>query len=156
MAAPKRSATEREAHLRVMEKSLLEGVPSAEIVAAVAKKYQISERQAFYDLAEIHKRWEAAGKEIAGHKHAQCSLMRALLRREYIYRLALQQGDLKNALAAESDRCVLAGLYPAKRTEVTGPAGGPIQFTELTDAELEAIVRADASGDRTPAPPAGA
>jgi len=109
--AATRSTEDREKHLRVMEKSLLEGGIYGEVVQASAAKYGISQRQAKADITEIYRRWEKASKEIAQRKHTQCSLMRALARRELIIARAFKEGDLRMALEAEKDRCELVGLY---------------------------------------------
>lgn len=40
----------------------------------------------------------------------------------------------------------LLGLYPAEKKELSGPGGGPIRVTELTDEQLYDIIKAG-SGD---------
>jgi len=112
-----------------MEKSLIEGMPSAEITAAAAKKFTITVRQAQYDLREIHQRWAKAGEEIRLRYEAMASLALALRRREHLYRSALQNGERRNALDAEIDRCRLLNLYPKTEVKVEGDVsvGGDVK-----------------------------
>jgi hypothetical protein len=115
---PKRTRQQREQHLRLIEKSLIEGMPTTELVALAAAKFQIGPRQAWKDIAEIKRRWAEAGLE--NRNHSLASLAMAVRRREAIYRTALRSGEPHTALDAEIDRCRLLGLYPAAGTKLEG------------------------------------
>jgi len=116
-----------------MEKALVEGMPVTELIAVVAKKFGVSERQGYKDLKEVHRRWHAAGLELK--MHSERMLAQAVSRREHLYRLSLQAGDRPSALSAEQDRCKLLALYPTAESKVkldgtvglTGKDGGPIE-----------------------------
>lgn len=78
------------------------------------------------------------------------------------YRRLRRLGENRSALVALELYGQYAGLAPAKRQELTGPGGGPLQvldMTKLSDDDLERVARGDAplaagaGGDRTP--PAG-
>ena len=77
---------------------------------------------------------------------------RHLGQRRTLYGIAMQQRDVKAALAVLRDEAELLGLYPAKRTELSGADGGPIQVesTVLNDHEQRAafIAIMAACGDR--------
>jgi hypothetical protein len=109
---PKRTRAEKEAALELMEKELVRGRLPSEVVRAAAAKWSISVRAAEYDLAEIRARWAAAGKQvIVGCARARTSLMLVIRRHDYLYGTALEQGDLRTALAVEKSLCKLLGLY---------------------------------------------
>jgi hypothetical protein len=52
-------------------------------------------------------------------------LQRHLAQRRALYARAVQSGDVRAALACARDEAELLGLYPSKKTEVTGKGGGP-------------------------------
>jgi hypothetical protein len=56
---------------------------------------------------------------------------------DHIVRRSFAEGDLKTALAAQKEKCVLRGLNAPTKNEVSGPAGGPIQLSNLSDEEVE-------------------
>lgn len=56
---------------------------------------------------------------------------------DHIIRRSFAEGDLKTALAAQKEKCVLRGLNAPTKNEVSGPAGGPIQLSNLSDEEVE-------------------
>jgi hypothetical protein len=53
-------------------------------------------------------------------------LRRHLAQRRNLYAKAVSQGDVKAALAAARDEAELLGLYPARKTELTGKNGAPV------------------------------
>jgi hypothetical protein len=54
---------------------------------------------------------------------------------------ALNDGDTRTALAIVKDAAELAGLYPPRRTELSGPKGGPVEV-EMTSDEKRAAISA--------------
>lgn len=70
--------------------------------------------------------------------------------RRALYARCMAINDYSNARQVLKDEAELLGLYPAKRTELSGPGGGAIPFVELTDDErrnaLLAILAEDALG----------
>jgi hypothetical protein len=71
-------------------------------------------------------------------------IRRHLAQRRSLYARAVQAGDIRTALAVLNSLAELQNLFPAKRTEVTGPDGGPLQAAtvELTDDERAAAIAA--------------
>jgi hypothetical protein len=71
------------------------------------------------------------------------ALVKQLARREHMYAKAMNAGDVRTALAVAQDEAKLRNLYPPKRTELTGKAGGPLQYDHVpTDAERAAGITA--------------
>src|SRR5262245_54512780 len=64
--------------------------------------------------------------------------------RRRLYAAAVHQGDIRAAASVLKDLAELQGLYPPRRTEMSGPGGGPIPTAtvELTDDERAALVAA--------------
>lgn len=133
---PKRTTVEREEALREIEKQLITGIPSAEIVQAAAQRSGIDERSARRDLAEVRRRWAEAGQLL--QKESLCNLAQAVLRRDHLYRTALEAGQLGVALSAEIERCRLLGLYPAGKVEVKAEhrATAEVNLSVTVDDEL--------------------
>ena len=67
-----------------------------------------------------------------------------LAKRRNLYAKAVQQGDVRAALAVARDEAELLNLYPPKRTEMSGPNGGaiPLASVELTPDERAAAISA--------------
>jgi hypothetical protein len=65
-----------------------------------------------------------------------------LAKRRSLYSKAVATGDYATAKAILRDEAELLNLYPPKRTEMSGPRGGPIPTAavELTDAERAAAI----------------
>lgn len=66
--------------------------------------------------------------------------------RRALYARAMAVSDYRTALAVMKDEAELLGLYAAKRTELSGPDGSPIQsvsaIVEMTDDERAAAINA--------------
>jgi hypothetical protein len=62
-------------------------------------------------------------------------LRRHVARRHQLYARAVNAGDYRTALAIDQDLATLQGLYPAKKTELTGKDGGPMRI----DMDIEAL-----------------
>jgi hypothetical protein len=65
-------------------------------------------------------------------------MARHLAQRRGLFQKAVSQGDIRAALAVLQDEAHLLGIYPAKRTEVTGANGGPISLAVLVAAVQQA------------------
>jgi hypothetical protein len=61
-----------------------------------------------------------------------------------LYAKAVSQGDIRAASAVLKDLDELLGLYPAKRTEVTGKGGAPIH--PPLEAIVAALIKAEQAG----------
>ncbi len=64
-------------------------------------------------------------------------LNRHLGQRRALFARAMEAGDWRTALAILRDEGELLNLYPPKRTEVSGPDGGPLQTATLEMTESE-------------------
>ncbi len=71
-------------------------------------------------------------------------LRRHLAQRRNLYAKAVGAGDTRTALAVLADEAQLLGLYPPKKSEITGKDGGPLQTAtvELTEDERRAAIEA--------------
>ena len=78
-----------------------------------------------------------------------------LAQRRSLLARCLARDDFANARGILKDEAELLGLYPAKKTELTGKDGGPLAATvatvELTDAERAAAVATLLARAATPA-----
>lgn len=74
-------------------------------------------------------------------------LRRHLAQRRNLFAKAVLAGDYRTALAVARDEAELQGLYPPRRTELTGKGGGPLRtegtyhLDGLSDAEVEEQIR---------------
>jgi hypothetical protein len=136
---------EREARLRLMSKSLIDGWTPTDIIRATVEEFKITERQAWRDLKTIRARWVKAGEE-----DRLVNLHKAVLRRNDLYRRALAGQDILEALKIEQDLSKLLGLYPPRGQALqhTSSEGGPIKIVSI-----EAIQPAtEARKEQSPAP----
>jgi hypothetical protein len=127
-----RTHAERERHLNVMEKYLLQGKAVADVVAAAMESFRLCRSVAYEDVKVIRQRWQTRdGMDLAEQ------FGKALARREMLFRRAVQREDDELALRVEQDRCELLGLYPKKSMVVVYATATPAPA--ITDDELERI-----------------
>jgi hypothetical protein len=117
---------------------------------AEENKWDVGERQI--------RNYIAQGDEILEQtleKDRQRLLNRHLAQRQTLYAHAFAAADYATAKAILKDEAELLNLYPAKRTELTGANGGPLQ-TEvvMTDAELTNAIHGIVAALGTPSPDA--
>jgi hypothetical protein len=60
-------------------------------------------------------------------------IRRHLAQRRSLYAKAVSQGDIRAALACQQDEAELLGLYPPKRTELSGKGGGPVTLNIIEE-----------------------
>jgi hypothetical protein len=122
---------------------------------AKEKGWDVSDRQLFRYSAAADKQLVAALEN-----DREKLLRRHRAQRHGLYARALSEGDYRTALAVLKDEAELLALYPAKRLEMTGKEGGPIEHEhKLTDTErAEAIlaILSRCGGDPGQAPQGGA
>src|SRR5215470_2518617 len=136
-------STKAEVAKRVEEvfKLRLGGANLADVLqyaSAPEQAWGVSERQ-------IANYVEAADKLIVEHFDAKvpCLLNRHLLQRDQLFAHAMGAGDFRTALAILDSGAKRLGLFPAERHELTGKAGGPLQYEHVpTDAERAAGITA--------------
>ncbi len=112
----------------------------------------LSDSQIFRYIAKADKM--AAQNYLASRKRL---FRRHMVRREHLYALALQQGDVRAALAVLADAADLEGLRPPKKIAPTTPDGAQPYEPAMPDAERLAALaalraRVDASGGGAPPP----
>jgi len=132
----------------------------AEIAQRVSEILEIRLAGArFHDIVQYaaEKQWGVAERQLWNYIAASDKLLAAqlepdrerlltrhLAQRHYLYGRAVNAGDYRVALAALKDEAELLALYPAKRTELTGKDGGPLEAVqataEMTDDERRAAV----------------
>jgi hypothetical protein len=79
----------------------------------------------------IRKYQEKADKLVEqSHEKSRKKLFRRhLAQRRHLYARAATTGDIRTALACLGDEAELLGLYPPKRTELSGPKGQPVPLS---------------------------
>lgn len=112
---PRRSKIQRELHQRLVEEALIKGMPPRQIVRSMAREFQLTLRQARYDLDQVLRNWREQDDQIRQGKLEARDLAIAAARRERELREALEQNDPRRALRAEKDRCKLLGIYAVDR-----------------------------------------
>jgi hypothetical protein len=139
---PRPRATDAEIAVRVQEvlNCRLSGAAFHDLQAlAVEKGWKVGNRQLWHYV-------QLADEQMEQHfEEGRARLFRRhVLQRRRLYAMALQDGDKRTALAILKDEGDLLGLYPPKKTELTGPNGGPIETAtvELTDDERAAAIAA--------------
>jgi hypothetical protein len=140
----KKRATEAEVAARVEEvlHARLNGGELHDLRSIGREKgWAVSDRQ-------LWRYVEAADRLIAERfeKDRDRLFRRHVFQRRALYARVLQDGDHRTGLAILKDEAELHGLYPAKRTELSGPHGGPVQTVsatvEMTDDERAAAIAA--------------
>jgi hypothetical protein len=140
----RKRATEAEIALRVEEvlHARLNGAEAHDLRALAREKgWNVSDRQLWRYVT-------AADRLIAKHfeKDRDRLFRRHVFQRRALYARVLQDGDYRTGLAILKDEAELHGLYPAKRTELSGPHGGPLQTVsatvEMTESERAAAITA--------------
>jgi hypothetical protein len=106
--------------MRFIEQFLVNGRSTEEIIRRVVKVFGISRRQAFRDLAKVLAAWKKVGE-----KDRPVNFWRAVVQRDYLYRLALAGQDTSVALSILQDIARLQGLYPARRLQPKATAVPP-------------------------------
>jgi hypothetical protein len=105
----------------------LRGAQHADIVRhAEEQGWSVGERQLRSYIAQSDEILEETLE-----KDRQRLLNRHLAQRQTLYAYAFAAADYATARAILKDEAELLNLYPAKRTELTGANGGPLQ-TEVT------------------------
>ena len=88
-------------------------------------------------------------------------LNRHVAQRRVVYARAMSVSDFRTALAALKDEGQLLGLYPARKHELTGQGGGPVQldarheYEHLRHLPADELLRLYRQEVDAPAPPAG-
>jgi hypothetical protein len=116
---------------------------------AQEKKWKVGDRQLWRYIEE-------SDALLARTLEKDCDkpLARHVAQRRALFARCMAVSDYSNARAVLKDEAELLGLYPAKRTELTGKDGGPLEaaVVELTDDERRAAVTAILSRLGTPVP----
>jgi hypothetical protein len=107
-----------------------------------------------YDLVALAKErgWSVSKRTIqryveAGKRKIEESLetdradllRRHLAQRRSLFARAINDGDLRTALAVAQDEAILEGLYPRKGLELTGAGGAPL-IEKMSDSERDAAI----------------
>lgn len=135
-----RKSTKGELIMRreAVQELMLQGKTPTEISSIISEKYQIKKRVVVADMHEIAKAWAAKEDETR-------PLIRNkfLERLEHLFKIALEAGNLKNALEVQKEINKISGLY----TE-TASKEEPPKFITLKAREGLSVVP-KASNDST-------
>ena len=135
-----RSKSQRNEHLRVLERALINGVPVEELAEAACSQFGLKASQFKFDLKALFRRLTAEGERIQRGACEPAAPMIAVLRRERIYKDAIKNDDRRIALEAEKDRCRLIGVYPLQRDD--SPTGNEEQdLDRAIEQELQRLAR---------------
>ena len=107
---------------------------------AASQNWQVRRRM-LWNYVDRADRIIARGVE----KDRQKLLARHLRQRRLLFARALEQGDIRAALAVARDEAELEALYPPQkaRVEHSGPDGGPIPHAHaVTDADRASAIHA--------------
>ena len=99
-------------------------------------EWQIGDRQL--------QRYIAAGDAILAdtlERDREKLLNRHVAQRRALYARAVAVSDHSTARQILRDEAELLNLYPPKRTEVSGKDGGPLEFRNLSDDELDSTIK---------------
>jgi len=102
---------------------------------ASEQKWNVSERQLWNYVAKA----DALLAETLERDRGKVFNLHVAQRRA-LYLKCMSVSDYSNARAVLKDEAELLGLYPAKKTEVTGKDGGPIPVEVMSDDELRATI----------------
>jgi hypothetical protein len=134
---PRRTKVQRELHQRVIEEALAAGLPARQVVRSLVREFQLSRRQARYDLRQVYQRWRREDERMRQEKWVSRDLALAAERRERMVFAALEAKDARRAFRAEKDRCRLLGMYPARGQEPPMPRAERDETVQELGAELD-------------------
>lgn len=150
MPGANRDFEQRERHLEVIERSLLDGMTDRQVVAAAAEAFKIDAKTARRDIALVRKRWLSRGAKRNTQAEfekavARCEVknLRAMKVADKASRLPddeglnLELGALSTAQRFEQDRCKLLSLYPADTLTIKDERAKAA--ADLSDDELARI-----------------
>lgn len=127
----------------------LQGAEWADIVQYASEKaWGVGERQL---RNYVRKSDDLLAETLETHRGRLIN--RHVAQRRALYARCMAVSDYSNARAVLKDEAELLGLYPAKKTEVTGKDGGPIQTETVVmsdderRATLESLLAAVGSTD---------
>jgi len=109
-----------ERRLEAVRLLLLRGEPAGKICQYVSQTFQVTERQAWRYISDARDRIAQVTAEERKYLYAEHLAIRRMIRAR-----ALEEGDLRTALMCAQDEAKLFDLYPAQRSEVSGPQGAP-------------------------------
>jgi hypothetical protein len=110
----------------------LQGAEFHDIVQyAAEKKWRVGERQLWNYIRQAD---ELLAQNL--EKDREKLFNRHVASRQMLLARALQVSDLRTALAILKDKAELEGLYPPKRTELTGKDGDAMQLEVWNDDDL--------------------
>jgi len=135
-ARSKRADYER--RLEAVRILLLRGEPSGKVCQYAVQAFGVTERQAWRYISDARNAIAGVVNEDRSYLYAEHLATRRMIRAR-----ALEEGDLRTALACAQDEAKMFDLYPAQRSEVSGPQGKP-QKVVIEVVEYDAS-RSDAS-----------
>jgi hypothetical protein len=109
---------------------ILAGHMPTEISSIISTKYNVKKRVVSEDMREVAKAWEAKADE-----SKQLSRNKFLDRLEHMFQVALQAGNIKNALEIQKEINKISGLYQESKSENTAP-----QFITLKSRDALTVV----------------
>lgn len=136
---PKRTGLERAIDLAEIENLSLRGLEHAAIAAEIGKKrrYSLSRQMITHELQRLARLWESAALESFDQQRAKVLRQLSLAESQGWLGWERSQGQkgepgnpafLRIVLDSLAQRCRLAGLDSPQRTEISGPAGGPVML----------------------------
>jgi hypothetical protein len=130
-----RESIEKEKRIRIVMEWILEDWASPDIVSQIETKWGLSERQAWRYLAEGRKRWVKGEDVVIEHKRKMKIETLKKLKRSLLPQYKGTPAGIRAQMKVEDKIILLEQLEPAKKLEISGKDGQPIQ-TENTSVVL--------------------
>lgn len=118
---PKADKLETDKRIEAARILILRGEDGARICQNLSAAFNVTDRQARRYVAQAREQISAITQVEQAVMLAEHVSVRRHLRAE-----AIKAGDLRTALASAQDEAKLFDLYPAQKSEVSGPGGAPI------------------------------
>jgi hypothetical protein len=128
---PRISKAEKIMRVRKVRLSILARRDRASILAAAAREWNLREEQADWYIAQAR---DEIAAEVA-HDHPE-QLAQAIATLDDIFSKLYHDEDWRGCLMVQHEINDMLGLHAAKRHEITGKGGGPVQVQAVQDLSM--------------------
>ena len=130
-------ATKREMMERAddIKEALLRGEPASSFIPIIANKFNCSK-------STIERQYRSIITLLANEQKEQLHQLRSelIMRSESLYRLAVERGNIRNAIDAINIQAKIAGLYLPEKEEKEAKEVAPIfQFKKVDNSNLSVV-----------------
>lgn len=118
---------EKQKRIRAVQEWILDDWPTTDILKVVMDKWGLEERQAYRYIAIARKRWQDEKDELVNQRRRIKILQLKKLKRSLGSKFVGTPSGINAVLNVEKELIMLEGLAPARKVELSGPDGTPIQ-----------------------------